>query len=325
MPDKIHLLVPYAACSAEPAQHALQSLALPHLSHLLARLAPAPGPDGERNAEDEADEFTLTPPHERALARALGLPHGDGLVPWAAWERLRAGQPADDRAWAFVAPSPWHVGTGQVTLGEPAELQLDEAASRALMAIVAPYFATDGITLVYERPTRWLAHGEALRDLPTASPDRVTGRSIDIWQPASPQARPLRRLQSEIQMLLYTHAFNDERAAAGLPPVNGFWLSGAGALPAAPPPPAAEPIVPPGLRDAALREDWPAWSSAWQALDAGEVARLLDHVQRGGSARLTLCGERRALSFTPSAPTLAGRLRRLLRTVPTARTILGQL
>jgi hypothetical protein len=29
-----------------------------------------------------------------------------------------------------------------------------------------------------------------------------------------------------MQMLLYTHAFNDRRQAAGHMPVNSFWVSG---------------------------------------------------------------------------------------------------
>ncbi|KAF1043135.1 phosphoglycerate mutase [Xylophilus sp.] len=316
MPDTFHLLVPYAASSALPAQQALQGLALPHLSKLLARL--------QAEAPDEGDEFTLTPPHERALARALGLPHADGLVPWAAWERLRAGQAPDGQAWAFVAPAPWHVGTGQVTLGEPAALQLDEAASRDLLAIVAPFFAEDGIALVYERPTRWLARGEPLRGLPTASPDRVTGRSIDIWQPAVPQTRPLRRLQSEIQMLLYTHAFNEAREAARLPQVNGFWLHGAGALDDAPA--GEQPTVAPALREAALREDWSAWSRAWQALDAAEVADALARAGRGEPVRITLCGERRAQSFAGGAAHPFGqRLRGLFTSPAPARSVLEHL
>lgn len=45
-----------------------------------------------------------------------------------------------------------------------------------------------------------------------------------------PQTQPFQRLHSEAQMLLYSHPFNDAREARGLPPVNGFWLHGAGAL-----------------------------------------------------------------------------------------------
>jgi hypothetical protein len=68
--------------------------------------------------------------------------------------------------------------------------------------------------------------------LPTASLDRVIGRNIDRWLPDTAPARLLRRLQNEVQMVLHTHALNDEREAARpMPTVNSVWLSGCGRLP----------------------------------------------------------------------------------------------
>ena len=41
-------------------------------------------------------------------------------------------------------------------------------------------------------------------------------RDVRAWMPDAKQARTLHRLHSEMQMLLYTHAFNEERSAQGL-------------------------------------------------------------------------------------------------------------
>ena len=79
MSDTTSLLIPYAASTAEGCQQALQGLALPHLDRLLARLSP------HTAQTDTGEETSFTPPHERALARALGLPFDDGRTPWAAW------------------------------------------------------------------------------------------------------------------------------------------------------------------------------------------------------------------------------------------------
>ena len=98
-------------------------------------------------------------------------------------------------------------------------------------------------------------------------------------------------------MLLYTHAFNDAREAQRQPPVNAFWVHGAGALAQAPMPAGPVPQVDNTLQDAALRQDWSTWQSAWHALDAGAIAQLERHVAGGGAAQLTLCGERGALSW----------------------------
>ena len=77
----MHLIVPFAGTVSEAGRHALQSLALPRLDRLLARLQPA--------ATLGSDEFSLNPPHEQALAAALGWAHGpDDALPWAAHHLL---------------------------------------------------------------------------------------------------------------------------------------------------------------------------------------------------------------------------------------------
>lgn len=298
-----HLLIPLAASHAEGCRQALQGLALPGLDRLLARLSPL--------GLDAGSETDFTPPHERALARHLGLVAE--APPWAAWRRLQTGaQDALDQAWAFVTPCQWQAGANHVLLADPAQLRLTEQDSRALLAIVAPWFAEDGITLVYDQPTRWLAQGKAFSGLATASLERVTGRDVSAWLPDKQQARTLHRLNSEMQMLLYTHPFNDARAAQGLPPVNAFWVHGAGALPRAPEA-AEEPDMPTTLLEAALREDWQAWADAWKALDAGPVAHLAAHVAKGGSARLTLCGERSAMAWHHAPRGLGQRIQSIFR------------
>lgn len=292
----MHLLIPFAFGSSEGCARVLPTLQLPHLQKLLARLTP--------EAPDAGDEHSLSPPHERALARSHGLAtQQDGLIPLAA---LQAGQPG---AWAFITPCHWQVGTNHIGMSGQALPDFSALESQTLLAAMKPYFEEDGITLHYINPNLWLACGEVFRDLPTASLDRVVGRHVDTWMPRSPAAAPLRRLQNEMQMLLYTHPVNDAREARRVLPVNSFWLSGTGALPAGyvtNPAPSAAPIVAEALREAALNEDWAAWGQAWQTLDATECAALLDaldHSPKSTNAgdsghTLTLCGERNAQTFT---------------------------
>ena len=310
MSDTTSLLIPYAASTAEGCQQALQGLALPHLDRLLARLSP------HTAQTDTGEETSFTPPHERALARALGLPFDDGRTPWAAWHRHQQGQPAHGQAWAFITPCQWHVSTDHITLRDPDSLGLDEAASRVLLAIVAPWFAEDGIALHYDQPTRWLASGALFDGLATASLERVLLRDVRPWMPeprAAQAARTLHRLHSEMQMLLYTHAFNDERAARGLPVVNSFWVHGTGPLPTPAPTPTTLPPVPPTPRDRALREDWRTWATAWAALDSGPVADLLRQSESGAPVQLTLCGERNAQGFHSAPRGLAQRIQGFFR------------
>ena len=300
----MHLLIPFAASSSPACQTALQSLSLPHLEKLLSRLA--------LTNTDEADASSRTPPHERARARALGLSAPDGRVPWAARHAAQTGltQPtADSTAWAWITPCHWNVHADFIVMNNPQALALQAGESQVLLDAMRPYFEEDGITLHYAAPTQWLACGEVFRDLATASLDRVVGHNIDDWLPKTAQAASLRRLQNEMQMLLYTHPFNDERAARALVPVNSFWVSGTGALPAGwSEPTQDEPVLPDTLRNAALSNDWAGWSQCWQELDANACAALLRALQGGHSVRLTLCGDRSALTFERGHMGLFGKI-----------------
>ena len=329
MSDTTHLLIPYAASTSAGCQQALEGLALPHVDQLLARLAP------HAAQTDTGEETSLSTPHERALARALALPSNNGRIPWAAWHRHQQGRidkvgameesevgndsykSHSGQGWAFVSPCQWHVSADQVTLRDPETLGVDEAASRALLAIVSPWFAEDGITLLYDQPTRWLARSPLFTELATASLERVLQRDVRAWMPDVRTARVLHRLNNEMQMLLYTHAFNDERAERGLPMINSFWVHGTGALPQALGPthnaPHNAPLTPTTLRDAAVREDWRAWAAAWTALDAGPVAQLVRQAEAGIPVQLTLCGERNALGFHTAPRSIVQRIQSLFR------------
>ena len=262
-----------------------------------------------------------SPPHERALARALGLPGGDGQLAWAAWQvqhgSLAAGVP-DNAAWAFITPCHWQVSTDHITLHDPAALGLDEAGSRALLAVIAPWFEQDGITLLYDQPTRWLARGEVFANLRSTSLERVLHRDVRPWLQSAEQHPVLRRLHSEMQMLLYTHPWNEAREAQRQPTVNAFWVHGAGQLAANTPVKQQAPHMPLTLRDAALREDWAAWASAWQQLDAGPVAELAAQAARGRAVQLTLCGESSAFSWHSAPRSLRQRISSLFGSKPFA-------
>ncbi len=286
----MHLIVPFAGVASEAGRQALHDLPLPNLQRLLSRLQPG--------APDAADELTLSPPHERALAQALGWTVTDGRLPFAAREASTLGLP--DEPWAWLTPVHLHVGTEQFTMTDPATLQLDEPASRELLDAIRPLLESEGFTLHHVAPQRWLAAHPMFDELATASLDRVIGRNVDPWLPDQRAARLLRRLQNEVQMLLYTHPLNDRREAAGLSTVNSFWASAGGRLPQQA---AAEaPQIDDRLRGAALAEDWVAWREAWSQLDAQAIASLT------GTDTLTLAGERAALTFTAQPQGLWQRL-----------------
>lgn len=305
----MEIVIPYAAALSADCVAQWPGLSLPGLNAVLRRLT--------LHDTDVGDSQSLTPPHERALATAYGLCQPgslvDGLVPWGAWHAAHAGHSVSAaHAWAVITPCHWAVQTSHITMVHPRSLQLMEEESRALLAAMQPYFSGSGISLLYDTPTRWLAHGPVFAGLATASPYRVVGGRVDDWIPKGHAARELRRLQQEMQMLLYTHPLTDARAERGAQPVNSFWVSGTGTWVVSPHElgmtPEREIIVPQGLHDAVVREDWAAWAQAWQAIDAQECRALMDRLATGEPARLTLCGERSAWTWTSTQPGLRQRL-----------------
>jgi hypothetical protein len=294
---RMHLLIPFASALSDAGLHTLRDLDLPHLTRLLTRL--------QASERLGTDEYSFTPPHESALAAARGWQGSEGALPFAAHAAALDGVEVLDLAWGLLTPVHWHVGRDQVTLGDPAVLGLDAAASRALFEAVRDLFESEGFALAWGAPLRWYAAHESLVELPCASPDRVIGRNVDRWMPAHPQARLVRRLQSEVQMLLYPHAVNEAREARGQLSVNSFWLSGCGRFQAAD----ADAVqVHDSLRAPLLADDWAAWAEAWRALDAGALADALARLQRGEPVAVTLCGERFAARFESVPRTLWQRL-----------------
>ncbi len=296
----MHLMIPYAAPMSEAGRQASASLKLPRLQALLGRWTEVD--------RDSADEWSLSPPHERARARALGLRGGSGQLPWAALQARADGLAVGDRAWGLVTPAHWHLGTDQVSLLDPQTLMLDEAGSKACFDAVQDLFTSAGYAVHRAAPLRWYIAHESLARLATASLDRVIGRNVDAWLGSDPAMQPLRRLQSEVQMLLYTHPLNEQREAQGLLPVNSFWLSGCGVAQAVT---GIEPTTDARLRGSALADDWAAWVKAWDTLDEGPLADLLQRADRGEAVRLTLCGERAAATFEPAPRSLLQRARGL--------------
>jgi hypothetical protein len=310
-----HVVVPWAVSLFEPCQQALPQLddvqAFPHLHALLGKLVVS-----ERL---EGDEYALAAPHERLWARQQGWAHGaEAVVPWAARLAQLDGLPdmPGQAAWGLLTPCHWAMGHDHLTFTNPESLELDEAASRALLAAIAPLFEEDGWQVHWGHPTRWYVQHPSLSGLPTASLDRVIGRNPDLWMPEHPQARLIKRLQSEVQMLLYEHPINEARQAQGLQPVNTFWLSGCGALPAPPTPAAAQALwqEQSGPRAALLQSDVAQWLAAWRALEHTTWPQLLAQIEQGQAVRLSLCGERHAVTLRnppPAAPGLGQTLARL--------------
>ncbi len=297
-----HLIIPYAATRSPMGRDTLARLELPNMQLLLKTLMRV------HTEEDDPDQLCLDMPHERVLGRALHLPAVEGDWPWAALsQEMPSNQPE-----AYFSPCHWQIGMDQVVMLNPDNLQLSEEESLSLLEAMKPFLTEDGLTVSYMAPTQWHVKGELLRDLHCASLDRVIGMNLNTWLPKSESAKSVRRLQSEMQMLLYNHPVNDKRSAQRQLTVNSFWVHGAGSLTEKPTQP--KPQVTMALREHALREDPSGWLNAWNALDATLGAALLEKAQTH-AVTLTLCSEHAAHTYQTRPQNLWQRAQRMLRPV----------
>lgn len=298
--DAHHLVLPFAACESDlwwPTMQALAASATTQLAQLLKGMHVL--------AREEGDARSLSPPHEHLLARELGLPTADGLLPWAAMEQARLSGSAPTGPWAYLTLCHWAMGREHATLSDPDALALDDTESQALLQAMQPFFESEGIGLHPLLPGRWLAQGEPLAQ-PSASLDRVIGRNVDSWLPAAREARLLRRLQNEMQMLLYTHPVNEARQQRRQITVNSIWFSGSGKLETMPSQTHAH--ISRLLAPSAMAEDWPGYAQAWSEVDRGPACELLAKQQAGQTVRLSLCGERSSLTLETAPRSLLSRL-----------------
>ncbi len=290
----MHLIIPYAASNAFTGPEVWAGWQLPHLQALLSLLQ-------RQQVLQDPIPTPLHLPHERLQAQALGWPLDAPTLPWAAWHQAQQGQAgAEPQAW--MTPCHWQIGMDEVVMADPAHLHLSDDESQHLLQAMQPFLQEDGLQVTWHSALLWHVQGALLADVPTASLDRVIGQNVKPWMPDHPAARPLQRLQSEMQMLLYNHPVNDAREAKRLFTVNAFWLHGAGTLPAATPATSkstpASVTVADALRSSALHGDLQTWRQAWQQLDATAVADLLQHVKTTGQGTLSLCSEHAAHTYT---------------------------
>ena len=329
----MHLLVPFASDTSQACRQVLGDLQLPNLARLLTELS--------CTGRDAAAADSFSPPHERALAASRGWRGGDGAWPFAAQDAVEDGIDVGDQSWGLLTPAHWQLGRDRIVMLDPAALQLDEDESHTLFDALRGLFESEGFSTAWGAADRWyIAHAE-LEGRAAASVDRVVGRNVDDWLGAAPGRKPairpaadqdsasaaggngmhriIRRLQSEAQIVLYTHPVNEARENRGALPVNSFWLSGCGRF--QPSEATAAPRVDASLRPPLMAADWAAWADAWRTFDATTLGPLHASAQSTVDARrrppltITLCGERGAVRYQRRPQSLLRRWRGRWQTV----------
>ena len=209
-------LIPHLFASPRLLEAATPGLVLPALQTLLAR--------GTRIARP--DEGT-----EAALCAACGIARQQDwpLAPIT----LVADGGAGEGYWLRADPVHLRVMRDRIVLADSSSFVLSQQEADALAASIGQHFGDD-LRVLPLHPTHWYLQVALAPDLRTTPLSVVSGRDIQPLQPQGEDARRLRGVLNELQMLLFEHPVNQAREARGELPVNSVWLWGGGTAPAVP-------------------------------------------------------------------------------------------
>lgn len=144
---------------------------------------------------------------------------------------------ASDRAvdWLHVEPIHLAAGLSEVTLVPlRGELAVYQTERDALSDVLGTHLQAEGFTLQPYGQSEWLLAAPRVLEAQTVT---VSFAARNAWNAALPQGRDgptLRRLMTELQMLLHDHPINAARQARGVPEINAVWLWGNGTVDAQP-------------------------------------------------------------------------------------------
>ncbi|QLG87521.1 hypothetical protein HQ393_04230 [Chitinibacter bivalviorum] len=130
--------------------------------------------------------------------------------------------------WLCADPITLRVDRDHLTvLGEP-YLQLSQNEADALVAALNQLYQPDGFHFIAPTPQRWFVRLPSNPQLEFTPFEKALGRNLNDVLPKGEGALKFNALLNEMQMLLYSHAVNDARDAAGQLLINSLWLWGGG-------------------------------------------------------------------------------------------------
>lgn len=125
-----------------------------------------------------------------------------------------------------ITPVHLHAGLDHLVLQPPASLAVTHEEADALISRANEFLSEDNISLALVSPDCWLLRTPDTLDVDLCDHALAVGRNIAAYLPDGPNARQLRALVNELQMLWHDHPVNLARDEAQLPRINALWPEG---------------------------------------------------------------------------------------------------
>jgi len=197
------------------------------------QLAKIAGRGSLRRTYDRRDQLrSALRPWQRGLLAALGLSDGEhASAPLCAQE---SGEDEAGTFWMHLEPVHFVTGLDRLNL-----LPLRGAAGvtheegESLRAVIAAHLREWNLELCVLTDGTWNVRADQAMAITTTCPEAAATVELESALPHGKDAGALRRLMTELQMLLHDQRVNDRRLRAGIPAINALWPWGSGTSAAA--------------------------------------------------------------------------------------------
>jgi hypothetical protein len=166
-----------------------------------------------------------------AILGALQLHEAADKYPSGAVIRTGVSGQRADGFWLRAQPIHFAAGLDRLTtIPLRGQARMSVAEREALMPTLVDHLQSTGFELHEGADGEWLLHSEAQLQVQTVTPEFAAANPAEDILPRGRDAGGLRRLMTELQMLLHEHPVNTQRQLRGLPALNAIWVHGEGML-----------------------------------------------------------------------------------------------
>jgi hypothetical protein len=172
-------------------------------------------------------QYAALRPWQRGLLAALGL-SGNRYASAPVCAR-DYGESRPGSFWMHLEPVHFVAGLDRLNLLPlTATARLTHEERESLRTVIAVHLREWNLQLHTLTDGSWLVRAEQAMDIVTTCPEAAASSELDSALPSGKDAGSLRRLMTEMQMLLHDHPVNQRRTRTGLPVVNALWPWGSG-------------------------------------------------------------------------------------------------
>ena len=166
-----------------------------------------------------------------AILDALQLHDVANEYPSAAVIRTGLSGQRADGFWLRAQPIHFAAGLDRLTtVPLRGQARMSVAERESLTPTLVDHLQSTGFELHVGSDGEWLLRSDAPLQVQTVTPEFAAVNPAEDILPRGRDAGGLRRLMTELQMLLHEHPVNTQRQRRGLPALNAIWVHGEGML-----------------------------------------------------------------------------------------------